>query len=60
MLPIIIFIFALVLGTKPGKAFRSAVIIGVAFIGINLIIGLMWGSIDGVAKAMVANAGIYA
>ncbi|MBN2044556.1 MAG: PTS galactitol transporter subunit IIC [Anaerolineales bacterium] len=58
MLPIIIFVFALVLGTKPGKAFRSAVIIGVAFIGINLIIGLMWGSIDGVAKAMVANAGI--
>lgn len=58
MLPIIIFFFAIILGTKPGRAFRSAVVIGVAFIGIGLIIGLLWGSIDGVAKAMVAGAGI--
>ena len=48
LLPIFIFLFALVLGAKPGKAFRSAVIIGVAFIGINLVIGLMWGSLSGV------------
>jgi PTS system galactitol-specific IIC component len=58
MLPIIIFFFAIILGTKPSRAFRSAVIIGVAFIGIGLIVGLMLGAIDGVAKAMVANAGI--
>ena len=34
-LPIIIFIVALVLGAKPGKAFRAGVVIGIAFIGIN-------------------------
>ncbi|MBT7040173.1 MAG: PTS sugar transporter subunit IIC [Bacteroidetes bacterium] len=58
LLPIFIFLFALVLGAKPGKAFRSAVIIGVAFIGINLVIGLMWGSLSGVSQALVTNSGI--
>lgn len=58
LLPIFIFFFAIALGTKVGRAFRSAVIIGVAFIGINLVIGLMWGSLTGVSQAMVTNAGI--
>lgn len=58
LLPFFIFIFALILGAKPGKAFRSAVTIGVAFIGINLVIGLMWGSLSGVSQALVTNTGI--
>jgi len=58
LLPVFIFIFALALGTKPGRAFRSAVVIGVAFIGINLVIGLMWTSLTGVSQAMVENTGI--
>lgn len=58
LLPVFIFFFAVALGTKVGRAFRSAVIIGVAFIGINLVIGLMWGSLTGVSQAMVANTGI--
>ena len=58
LLPVFIFIFALVLGAKVGRAFRSAVTIGVAFIGINLVIGLMWGSLSGVSQALVTNAGI--
>lgn len=58
LLPTFIFIFALVLGAKVGRAFRSAVTIGVAFIGINLVIGLMWGSLSGVSQALVTNAGI--
>src|SRR5690606_20118599 len=52
LLPVFIFIFAVALGTKVGRAFRSAVIIGVAFVGINLIIGLMWDSLSGVSQAM--------
>jgi PTS system galactitol-specific IIC component len=55
LLPIIIFIFALILGAKPGRAFRAAVTIGIAFIGINLVIGLMWGSLSNVGQAMVTN-----
>jgi PTS system galactitol-specific IIC component len=57
-LPIIIFIFAMILGAKPGRAFRASVTIGVAFIGINLIIGLMWGSLGGAAQAIVDYTGI--
>ncbi|MDJ0756550.1 MAG: PTS transporter subunit IIC [Ardenticatenaceae bacterium] len=57
VLPIIIFILAVVLGSKPGRAFRSAVTIGIAFIGINLVIGLMWGSLTEVAQAIVTNTG---
>ena len=55
VLPIIIFFVALILGAKPGKAFRAGVTIGIAFIGINLVIGLMWGTLSGVAQAMVTN-----
>ena len=45
LLPIFIFIIALILGAKAGRAFRAAVTIGIAFIGINLVIGLMGGII---------------
>lgn len=55
LLPIIIFILALVLRAKPGRAFRAAITIGIAFIGINLVIGLMWGNLSDVAQAMVKN-----
>ena len=58
LLPIFIFIFALILGTKPGKAFRAAVTIGVAFVGINLVIGLMWGSLSNVSHAIIESTGI--
>jgi PTS system galactitol-specific IIC component len=34
------------------------VTIGVAFVGINLVVGLMWGALSGVSQAMVTNAGI--
>lgn len=58
LLPIVIFIIAVILGAKPGKAFRAAVTIGVAFIGINLVLGLMFTSIGEVAQAIVTNTGI--
>lgn len=58
LLPFFIFLFALALGAKVGRAFRSAVIIGVAFVGINLVIGLMWGSLTEVSQAIVTNTGI--
>jgi PTS system galactitol-specific IIC component len=58
LLPIVIFIIAVVLGARVGRAFRAAVTIGVAFIGINLVLGLMLGSIGDVAQAIVTNTGI--
>lgn len=58
LLPIVIFVIGLVLGAKPARAFRAGVTIGVAFIGINLVIGLMWTSLSDVAQAIVTNTGI--
>jgi PTS system galactitol-specific IIC component len=59
MLPILIFIFGLILGAKPGRAFRAAVTIGIAFIGINLVIGLMWGTLSNVAQTIVTKTGVH-
>ncbi len=58
LLPIMIFIFAVIMGAKAGRAFRAAVTIGIAFIGINLVIGLMWGNLSNVGQAMVTNTGL--
>ena len=58
LMPIVIFVIAIVLGARLGKAFRAAVTIGVAFIGINLVLGLMFTSIGQVAQAIVTNTGI--
>ena len=58
MLPIIIIILALVLGAKFGRAFRAGITVGIAFIGINLVIGLLWGSLTEVGQALVTNLGI--
>jgi len=57
VLPIIIFILGLALGAKPGRAFRSGVTIGVAFVGINLVIGLMWTNLSNAAQAIVQRTG---
>ena len=53
-----IFVIALILGAKVGRAIRAAITIGIAFIGINLVIGLMLTNLGAVAQAMVTNAGI--
>lgn len=57
MLPIIIFVFALVLGSKPGKAFRAGLTVGIGFIGLNLVIGLLTDSLGPAAQSMVDNFG---
>ncbi|WP_203583262.1 PTS galactitol transporter subunit IIC [Planococcus soli] len=57
LLPILIFIFALVLGTKPGKALRAGIIVGIGFVGINLVIGLLVSSLGPAAQSMVDNFG---
>lgn len=58
LLPVFIIIIGLVLGAKPGKAIRAGVTIGVAFIGINLVIGLMWTNLSDVAQAIAKSTGV--
>ena len=58
MLPIVIFVIALVLGTPVGKALKCGISIGIGFIGIGLIIGLMLTNLAPAAQAMSQNFGI--
>ena len=53
VLPILIFIFGIILGTKPSKAFTSALTVGVGFVGLNLVIDLLSSSLGPAAQHMV-------
>ena len=55
MLPFVIIVFSISLGMKAGDAFKSGLHIGIGFVGIGLVIGLMLDSIGPAAKAMAAN-----
>lgn len=41
MMPIIIFVIGVIVGMKPMKAIRSGLTVGIGFIGINLVTGMM-------------------
>lgn len=55
MMPIIFFILALIFGVKFGKAFKSAMLVGIGFEGINLIVDLLLNSVGPAAQDMVAR-----
>jgi PTS system galactitol-specific IIC component len=58
LLPIILAILALFFGVKPGKAVRSGIMIGIGFVGIGLIVGLMSNNLGPAAKAMSERFGM--
>lgn len=58
VLPILIFIFGLALGTKPRKAFNAGLTVGIGFIGLNLVIGLLGSNIGPAAQEMVKRFGL--
>ena len=58
VLPFFIFAFALLLRQGAGDALRAALKIGVGFVGINLVIGLLGGQLGPAAQAMVENFGV--
>ncbi|RDW20678.1 galactitol-specific PTS transporter subunit IIC [Oceanobacillus chungangensis] len=58
ILPVAIFILGLVFGQKPGKAFRSGLTIGVAFVGIFLVIDLLTLNLGPAAQGMVDRLGV--
>ena len=57
-LPLLLFIFGIVLRIKLGKAFKSALMIGIGFTGLNLILGLLTDNLGPAAQAMVKNFGL--
>ncbi|UQD51957.1 PTS galactitol transporter subunit IIC [Bacillus methanolicus] len=59
ILPIAIFILGLLFGQKPGKAFRAGLTIGVAFVGIFMVVDLLVSNLGPAAKGMVERFGIH-
>jgi galactitol PTS system EIIC component len=57
-LPIVIFILAVAFGAKAGKAIRAALMVGVGFVGIGLVLGLLFDNLGPAAQAMVERFGI--
>lgn len=58
VLPILIFIFGLLLGTPARKAFNAGVTVGIGFVGLNLVVELLSGSLGKAAQAMVERFGL--
>ncbi len=58
MMPIIIFALSMIFRMPFGRAIRAALLIGIGFVAINLVIGLLVGALGPAAQAMVKNLGV--
>lgn len=58
MIPIIIFIFALIIRVPLSKAFKSALTIGIGFTGVFLVVNLLTSNMAGAAQQMVDQSGM--
>lgn len=58
MVPIIITILAMVLGASFGRALRAGVTVGIGFLAINLVIGLMFQYLGPAAEMLIKNWGV--
>lgn len=58
MMPIVITLLGLIMGAKPGKAIRAGLTVGVGFIGLNLVIGMLGSNLGPAVQQMVTNYGL--
>lgn len=58
MLPIVIAMISIIIGVKPGKAIRSGLMIGVGFVGLGLIVGMMNAELGPAAQLMSERFGL--
>ncbi len=58
VLPVVLFVLGLALGLAAGRSFRAALMVGIGFVGINLVVGLLGSSVGPAAQAMVQHTGI--
>lgn len=58
MMPIIIAIFGLILGAGVGKSIRAGLTVGVGFIGLNLVTGLMGNTLAPAVQEMTTKYGL--
>ena len=59
VIPIIMFIFAMIFGAKPGDAAKNAMTVGIGFLGLSLLIGFMVTSLSGSTEAMVKHLNLH-
>lgn len=57
IMPVIMFVLALVFGLKVTKSIRSGLLVGAGFVGLNLVVGLLGTSLGTAAQAMVKRIG---
>ena len=55
MMPVIIFLLGIILGAPVGRALRAGLIVGVGFVGLNLVTGLLGGALGPAVQAMVGK-----
>lgn len=58
MLPIIMTVFAMILGQSFTKSFRAGITIGIGFVGIGLVIGLFFEALGPAAQGLVDSLGL--
>ncbi len=58
MLPIVIFILGVILGQKVSRAFISSLTVGVGFIGLGLVITLLFDALGPATDALVQATGL--
>lgn len=58
MMPIIFTVFGLLVGLKLSKAVKSGLMIGIGFIGLNVIIALLTDNLEPVVEQMLRGAGL--
>lgn len=58
MMPIIFFILGICFKVKPAKAFKSGMLVGIGFTGINLIVSMLLNSLGPATQDMVARLGV--
>ncbi|MFW6229075.1 MAG: PTS transporter subunit IIC, partial [Alkalispirochaeta sp.] len=56
-LPVVVFLLAIVFGAKIGRALRSALLVGIGFVGIELVLGLLFDNLSPVVEALVQRFG---
>lgn len=53
VLPVLLFIIGLLLGAKPRRAFTGAITVGIGYIGLNLVLGMLGDILAPATQAMV-------
>lgn len=58
MLPIILFVVGLIFRTPPAQALKSALLVGIGFVGVYAIFSILTNNVGDTANAMAERVGV--